>query len=143
MSNPSRADGCCFIGCMVFQPHFQSSPFMPGPDLVAVLGIYVCWKTGCPGMPYNSRGTEVRRSESVTQSCPARCDPKDFSPPGSSVHGVSQTRILEWIATPGIAPGDLPNPGIKPRSLALQVDSLPSEPPGKPPPPQKKHKSGL
>ena len=32
--------------------------------------------------------------------------------------------------------GDLPNPGIKPRSPALQADSLPPEPPGKPPPPQ-------
>jgi len=30
------------------------------------------------------------------------------------------------------SPGDLPNPGIKPRSPALQVDSLPAEPPGKP-----------
>ena len=30
------------------------------------------------------------------------------------------------------SPGDLPNPGIEPRSPALQVDSLPSEPPGKP-----------
>ena len=34
------------------------------------------------------------------------------------------------------SPGDLPNPGIEPRSPALQADSLPPEPPGKPPPPQ-------
>ena len=38
--------------------------------------------------------------------------------------------ILEWIAYP--SPEDLPNPGIKLRSPALQVDSLPAEPPGKP-----------
>ena len=38
-----------------------------------------------------------------------------------------------WSGLPGPPPGDLPNPGIKPRSSALQVDSLPSEPPGKPP----------
>ena len=47
--------------------------------------------------------------------------------------GILQTKILEWVAmsfSHGI-PGDLPNPGIKPKS-ALQVDSLPSEPPGKP-----------
>ena len=43
-----------------------------------------------------------------------------------SVHGILQARILEWVAIP---PGHLPNPGIKPRSPALQVDSLPSEPP--------------
>ena len=65
------------------------------------------------------------------QSCPILCDPMDCSPPGSSVHGILQARILEWVPFP--SPGDLPNPGIKPRSPALQADSLPSEPPGKPP----------
>ena len=34
----------------------------------------------------------------VTQSCPALCDPMDCSPPGSSVHGISQSRILELVA---------------------------------------------
>ena len=34
----------------------------------------------------------------VTQSSPTLCDPMDCSPPGSSVHGILQTRILEWIA---------------------------------------------
>ena len=37
-----------------------------------------------------------------------------------------------WSGLPCPPPGDLPNPGIKPRSLALQADSVPSEPPGKP-----------
>ena len=37
-----------------------------------------------------------------------------------------------WSRLPFPSPGDLPNPGIEPRSPALQVDSLPSEPPGKP-----------
>ena len=36
----------------------------------------------------------------VTQSCPTVCDPMDCSPPGSSVHGVLQARILEWVAMP-------------------------------------------
>ena len=31
-------------------------------------------------------------------SCPLLCDPRDYSPPGSSVHGVLQARLLEWIA---------------------------------------------
>ena len=35
---------------------------------------------------------------SVTQSCPTLCDPVDCSPPGSSVHGILQARILEWVA---------------------------------------------
>ena len=37
-----------------------------------------------------------------------------------------------WSGQPFPSPGDLPNPGIKPRSPALQADSLPAEPPGKP-----------
>ena len=45
-------------------------------------------------------------------------------------HGALQARILEWVAFP--SPGDLPHPGIKPRSPALQSDSLPSELSGNP-----------
>ena len=57
------------------------------------------------------------------------CDPMDYSPPGFTVHGILQARILEWLPFP--PPGDLPNPGIEPQCPALQADSLPSEPPGK------------
>ena len=62
----------------------------------------------------------------VAQSCPTLCDPMDCSLPGSSVHGILQARVLEWVALP--SPGDLPNPGIELRSPALQADSLPTEP---------------
>ena len=44
--------------------------------------------------------------------------------------GVSRQEY--WSGLPCLSPGDLPNPGIKPRSPALQVDSLPAEPLGKP-----------
>ena len=64
------------------------------------------------------------------QSCPPLCDPMDCDPPGSSVHGISQARILEWVAMP--SSGGSFQPGIKPRSPILQADSLLSEPPGKP-----------
>ena len=37
-----------------------------------------------------------------------------------------------WSALPFPSPGNLPNPGIEPRSPALQADALPSKPPGKP-----------
>ena len=66
----------------------------------------------------------------VAQSCPSLCDHVDCSPPGLSVHGILQTRILEWVAIPFSR--DLPEPGVKPRSTALQSNSLPSEPPGEP-----------
>ena len=36
----------------------------------------------------------------VAQSCLALCDPVDCSPPGSSVRGILQARILEWVAIP-------------------------------------------
>ena len=35
----------------------------------------------------------------VAQSCPTLCDPMDCSPPGFSVHGILQARILEWVAS--------------------------------------------
>ena len=66
----------------------------------------------------------------VAQSCPTLCDPMG-SLPGSSVHGILQARILEY-GLPFPSPGDLPDPGIEPRSPALQVDSYPPKPPGKP-----------
>ena len=47
-----------------------------------------------------------------------------------TVHGILQAKILEWVAFP--SSGNLPDPGIEPRSPTLQADSLPSEPPGKP-----------
>ena len=53
----------------------------------------------------------------------------DCSPPGTSVHGVFQARILEWVAIPFSR--DSPEPGIELRSPALQANSSHSEPPGK------------
>ena len=64
------------------------------------------------------------------QLYPNLCDPLDSSPPGSSVHGILHARILEWVAISFSR--DLPDPGIEPRSPALQADALTSEPPGKP-----------
>ena len=54
-----------------------------------------------------------------------------MTPMDYTVHGILQARILEWLAFP--SPGDLPDPGIEPRSPALQADSIPAEPQGKPP----------
>ena len=51
----------------------------------------------------------------VIQSCLTLCDPMDCSLPGSSIHGILQARILEWVAIP--FPGDLPDPGIEPATF--------------------------
>ena len=66
----------------------------------------------------------------VTKLCPTLFNPKDCSPPGSTVHGILQARTLQWVAISFSR--DLPNPGIKSGSLALKADSLLSEPAGKP-----------
>ena len=69
----------------------------------------------------SQQGLVVRfiKQVKVTQSYPTLCDPE-----------IIQARILEWVAFP--VTGDLPNPGIKPRSLALWADSLPASHKGSP-----------
>ena len=66
----------------------------------------------------------------VTQLCLTLCNPMDCSLPGSSVHGIFQARVLEWVAIS--SSGDLPDPVIESGSSALQADSLLSKPQGKP-----------
>ena len=69
----------------------------------------------------------VFESESeVAQSCPTLCDPMDCSLSGSSIHGIFQARVLEWIAI------SFSRKELNPGSPALQADALPSEPPGQP-----------
>ena len=50
----------------------------------------------------------------VAQLCPTLCDPKDYSPPVSSVHKFSRQEY--WSGLPFPSPGDLPDPGIEPTS---------------------------
>ena len=67
---------------------------------------------------------------SVTQSCPILCKPMDCSPQGSSVHVDSPENT--GVGCYAFLQGNLPNSGIKLRCPTLQVDSLLTEPPGKP-----------
>ena len=64
----------------------------------------------------NPPSTEVGVHAKSLQSCLTLCDPMDCSPPGSSVHGILQVRILEWL--PFFSPGDLPNPELE---IAIEV----------------------
>ena len=66
---------------------------------------------------------------SVAESCLSLFNPIDCSPPGSSVHGIFQARILVAISSSR----DLPNPGMEPASPALASGFSTTEPPGKPP----------
>ena len=70
---------------------------------------------------------------SGAQSCPTLCKSMDYSPPGSSVHGIILARILEWVAVSSSR--DLPDPGIEPASLvprSLVRGFFTTEPLGKP-----------
>ena len=82
------------------------------------------------GCHFLLQGMKVRSESEVAQSCLTLCDPIDGSPPGSPVPGFSRQEY--WSGLPFPSPRDLPDPGIKPRSPTLQVDSLLSELPGKP-----------
>ena len=64
----------------------------------------------------------------VAYLCPTLCNPMDYSPPGSSVLGISQAKILEWVAISSSR--GYSRPRDQPRSPTLQADSLLPEPTG-------------
>ena len=65
----------------------------------------------------------------VGQSCLTLCNPMDWSPSGSSVHGILQARILDWVAIPFSRGSSWSRYWTQ---LSCTVDSFPAEPPGKP-----------
>ena len=71
-----------------------------------------------------------------TVLCVSHSAVSDFVTPWTVAHqaplSLGFSRQEYWSGLPRPPPGDLPSPGIEPRSPALQADSLPSEPPGKP-----------
>ena len=86
--------------------------------------MYYCSKiVGDNGLFSYSLGKQTfwKYQVKVAQLCPTLCDPMDYT-----VHGFSRPEY--WSGWPFASPGDLPNPGIQPRSPALQGDSLSAEP---------------
>ena len=65
----------------------------------------------------------------VAQPCPTLCDP--WTAPYYTPLSMGFSRQEYWSGVPFPSPEDLPDPGIEPRSPAVQADTLPSEPPGK------------
>ena len=66
------------------------------------------------------------------KSCPTVCHTMDYSPPGSSIHGIFQQEY--WSRLPFSSPGDFPKPGLNLQECLLywQEDFLPAESSGKP-----------
>ena len=73
---------------------------------------------------------ELLSPSEVAQSCPTLCDPWTVAHKAPPSMGFSRQEY--WSGLPFLSPGDLPDPGIEPRSSTLQADALTSAPPGKP-----------
>ena len=101
---------------------------LPNPGIKpASLTSPVHWQAGSsplvpPGKPY------TKLAAKTLQSCPTLCDPIDGSPPGSSVHGILQARILEWVAISSFRGCFQPRDQIHVSCLGF----FNTEPPGKP-----------
>ena len=65
---------------------------------------------------------KVKSESEIIQLCPTLWDPIDCSLWGSSIHGIFQARVMEWVAISFSR--DLPGPGIEPRSPTLQADAF-------------------
>ena len=90
------------------------------------------WDTHIPPMVHESESRVSDTSSVCTcaqslQSCPTLCDTTDYSPSGSSVHGILQAGILEWVAMPSSRGSSRPR-----IELASPVFPAPTELPGKP-----------
>ena len=85
---------CCQVASVVsdsVRPHRRQPTRLPRP-----------WdspgKNTAVGCHFLLQCMKVKRESEVAQSCPTLSDPMDCSPPGSSVHGIFQARVLEWGA---------------------------------------------
>ena len=85
---------CCWVASVVsdsVQPHRWQPTRLPHP-----------WdspgKNTGVGCHFLLQCRKVKSESEVAQSCPTLSDPMDYSPPGSSVHGIFQARVLEWGA---------------------------------------------
>ena len=123
LSNKALRDPRVAAGHAQWPPRLWAShgAQFAAPNLTAFLG-----ESGLSGP------SEVK----VAQSCPTFWDPMDCSPPGSSVHGILQARILKWVVIPffrGIFPTQRSNSHLL-RLLHWRAGSLPPAPHGKPHP---------
>ena len=77
--------------CLTLRPHRRQATRLPRP-----------WdspgKNTGVGCHFLFQCMKVKSESEVAQSCPTLSDPMDCSPPGSSIHGIFQARVLEWGA---------------------------------------------
>ena len=111
------------------QEYWSGSPF-PSPDDLHDPGIKTASPALADGFFIIAPLGKPPEQDWVTQRCLTLCDPVDCSP--QALLSMGSSRQEYWSGSPFTSPEDLPDPGIKPWSPALQAGSLPSEPPEKP-----------
>ena len=130
-----------WIGKMPWKRKWQPTPvFLPGEShgqrslagyrVHRVAKSQTRWATHPFTFINKSVTWEVMEDKNLKSKFGRFCDSMDCSPPGSSVHGILQARILEWVAIPSSRGSSQPRGQTQ--VSALQVDSLVTEPPGKP-----------
>ena len=95
-NRPTQGSNLCPLHLL----HWQAGSLSPVPPGKSEENNGILW-TSYPVSHLVS--PKCRRSQSVlrvTQSCPTLCNPMGYSLPGSSIHGILQARILEWVAIP-------------------------------------------
>ena len=85
------SESCCQLVLLLGEAQYWNHPPWPGTIVTICMS---CFTTG-------DSGKESESESEVPQSCLTLCDPVDCSPPGSSVHGILQARILQWVAISG------------------------------------------
>ena len=127
----SDQTNCTFPVALCADISSSNSHHHPSPRFFTfLLKLYPSWVTEHTHTSWVKMilNREIGMCIKLPQSCLTLCNPMDDSPPGFSVHWILQ-RQEYWSGLPCPPPGDLPNPGIKPTSPALQADSFPSESP--------------
>ena len=98
-----------------------------GSESTGVYTYYFCNQISSfknkPSQTHTHTHTHTHWSAKLLQSCLTLHDPRDCSPPDSSVCEILQARYYSGLPFP--SPGDLPDPGIEPPSPAMQANSLP------------------
>ena len=100
LGNPCCCCCCCLVTSVVsnsVRPHRRQPTRLPHP-----------WdspgKNTGVGCHFLLQCMKVKSEREVAQPCPTLRNPMDFSLPGSSIHGIFQARVLEWVAIQGIFP---------------------------------------
>ena len=116
--------------CLPILNTTPTSLLIPSFWILSALSLYVIKWVYSTKSKSSSCRTVAFSQEVVAQLYLTLCHPMTLAHQAPLSMRILQGRTLEWVTTSFSR--DLPNPGIEPRSPALQTNSLPSEPPGKP-----------